>query len=172
MKMKPVPLFRRLIAYLIDWYLATIVCGIPLQLVNSMNSGSTAVDTSIPAGMDGWLWGTVAILAGVAYYWLIPQVWHGMTPGKRLMHLRIVGVDGQQPSAGALFLRQVVGVLLLEGAIAFPSQLLRELIARAAGDQPADLIRIVMVVITIISIALGVYTLDKRMLHDRILKEK
>ena len=52
MKMTPVPLFRRLIAYLIDWYLATIVCGIPLQLVNSMHSGSTAVDSSIPVGMD------------------------------------------------------------------------------------------------------------------------
>ncbi|MGN1007550.1 MAG: RDD family protein [Butyricicoccus sp.] len=168
MKTMPVPLLRRLAAYIVDWYLAAMLCGAPLLLVNSMRTGSTAADTSIPPGASGWLWGIAAILISTAYYWLFPLAWHGQTPGKRLMHLRIVGADGKQPAAGTLFLRQGIGILLIEGAVAFPSQLLRELLARAAGDGAANIVRIAMVAAPLVSIGLGTYTTDRRMLHDRI----
>ena len=56
----------------------------------------------------------------------------------------------------------------MEGAVAFPSQLLRELIARAAGDSVANALRIAMVAVTIVSIMLGMYTPSRRMLHDRL----
>lgn len=169
MKTLPVTLIRRLVAYGIDWYLATIAAGIPLLLVNSMRTGSTAIDTSIPEGPEGWLWGSVAILFGLLYYWLIPVLWNGATPGKKLMHLRIVSVkDGQQPSVMALLLRQGLGVLLIEGAIAFPSQLLRELLARITGDSVVSVIQTVMVIITMISVSIGIYTPQKRMIHDYI----
>ena len=46
MKTTPVPLIRRLAAYIVDWYLAAVLCGAPLLLVNSMRTGSTAADTS------------------------------------------------------------------------------------------------------------------------------
>ncbi len=169
MKVSPVTLIRRIIAYGIDWYLATMVCGIPLMLVNSMKTGSTAINTTLPEGMEGWLWGTVYILLGLMYYWLIPLFWNGATPGKKLMHLRIVSVsDGKKPSAMALLLRQGVGVLLIEGAIAFPSQLLRELLARLTGDSVMSVIQTIMVIITVISISIGVYTPQRRMIHDYI----
>lgn len=168
MKTTPVPLMRRLAAYIVDWYLASMLCGAPLLLVNSMRTGVAAVDSSIPEGASGWLWGLAAILIGLAYYWLLPLVWHGQTLGKRWMHLRIVGADGKQPTAGAMFLRQGIGMLLIEGAVAFPSQLLRELLARAAGDGAANIVRMVMVAATLVSIGLGMYTPDRRMLHDRI----
>lgn len=160
---------RRLAAYVVDWYLATMVCGAPLLLVNSMRTGVAALDTSLPPDGTGWLWGTVAIALGVLYYWLVPFVWNGQTPGKRLLRLKIVRMDnGESVSAGKLLLRQVVGLLVLEGAVAFPSQLLRELLARAAGESAADAVRIGMVAITIVSVMLGAYTPGKRMLHDRI----
>ena len=88
MKTNAVGPFRRLAAYAVDWYLATMACGAPLLLVNSMRTGSTAIDTSIPDGAAGWLWGTVALLLGVLYYWLIPLLWNGRTPGKRLFRVR------------------------------------------------------------------------------------
>lgn len=160
---------RRLAAYVVDWYLATMVCGAPLLLVNAMRTGEQTLDTSLPPDGAGWLWGAVAIALGVLYYWLIPLVWNGQTPAKRLLRLKIVRADnGESASAGKLLLRQAVGLLLLEGAVAFPSQLLRELLARAAGDGVADAVRIGMVAITIASVLLGVYTPGRRMLHDRI----
>lgn len=160
---------RRLAAYVVNWYLATMVCGAPLLLVNSMRTGVAALDTSLPPDGAGWFWGAVAILLGILYYWLIPLVWNGQTPGKRLLRLRIVRADnGGAVSAGKLLLRQVVGLLVLEGAVAFPSQLLRELLARAVGEGVADAVRIGMVAITIVSVMLGVYTPSRRMLHDRI----
>ena len=169
MKYSNVPLLRRLVAYGIDWYLATMVCGIPLMLVNSMKTGSTAINTSLPEGAEGWLWGMVAILLGLLYYWLIPLLWDGATPGKRLMKLRIVSLtSGDTPSSFALLLRQGVGVLLIEGAIAFPSQLLRELLARFTGDKVMSIVQTIMVVITMISISIGIYTPQKRMIHDYI----
>lgn len=161
--------FRRLAAYAIDWYLVTMLCGAPLVLVNSMRTGLAAMDSSIPPGGAGWLWGGIAILCGLLYYWLIPLLWNGQTPGKRLLHLRIVCRETQrQAGAAALALRQIVGMVLLEGAICFPSQLLRELIARVIGMDAANLVRIAMVLVTIISIMLGLYTPNRRMLHDRI----
>lgn len=160
---------RRLAAYVVDWYLATMVCGAPLLLVNAMRTGQQTLDTSLPPDSAGWLWGIAAIALGVLYYWLIPLVWDGRTPGKRLLRLQIVRADnGAAPSASQLLLRQVVGLLVLEGAVTFPSQLLRELLARAAGEGAADAVRIGMVVITLVSVMLGVYTPRKRMLHDRI----
>lgn len=163
----PVKPLRRLAAYLIDWYLAAMLCGAPLVLVNAMRTGRAAADSSLPPGTQGWIWGGIAILLGVAYY-MLPLVWRGQTVGKRLLHLRILTLEGQAPSAGALLLRQVVGVLLIEGGLAFPSQLLRELIARAAGAEAANIVRIVMVAATLASILLGLYTPSRRMLHDRI----
>lgn len=159
---------RRLAAYVVDWYLATMLCGAPLLLVNAIRTGEQTLDTSLPPDAQGWLWGSIAIALGVLYYWLVPLLWHGQTPGKRLTHLRIVTKEGGQPTAGQLLMRQVVGLLLLEGAVAFPSQLLRELIARAAGDGAANVVRIGMVGITLVSVVLGVYTPGRRMLHDRI----
>lgn len=159
---------RRLAAYLVDWYLATMLCGIPLLLVNAMRTGEQTLDTSLPPDAQGWLWGCVAIALGVAYYWLVPLVWHGQTPGKRLTHLRIVAKAGGRPAAAQLLLRQAVGLLVLEGAVAFPSQLLRELLARAAGEGAANAVRIGMVGVTLVSVALGIYTPSRRMLHDRI----
>ena len=169
MKSTGVSPLRRLAAYAVDWYLATMVCGAPLLLVNSMRTGVAALDTSLPPGGAGWLWGTAAIALGVLYYWLVPLVWNGQTPGKRLLRLRVVRADnGESVPAAKLLLRQVVGLLVLEGAVAFPSQLLRELLARAAGESAADVMRIGMVAITIVSVMLGVYTPGNRMLHDRI----
>lgn len=169
MKGTGVSSLRRLAAYVADWYLATMVCGAPLLMVNSMRTGVAALDTSLPPNGAGWFWGAVAILLGILYYWLIPLVWNGQTPGKRLLRLKIVRADnGGAVSTGKLLLRQVVGLLVLEGAVAFPSQLLRELLARAAGEGVADVVRIGMVAITIVSVMLGVYTPSRRMLHDRI----
>lgn len=167
MKASPVTLVRRLIAYGIDWYLATMLAGIPLLLVNSIENASTAIDTSIPDGTGGILWGTVAILLGLFYYWMIPVLWDGMTPGKKLMHLRIVSVkNGEKPSVGALLLRQGLGVLLIEGAIAFPSTLMREMLARLVGASAVSVLQTVMVVLTLISVSIGIYTPQKRMIHD------
>ena len=42
--------------------------------------------------------------------------WEGFTPGKRLCHIRVIGVDGLPAGAGACFLRNV-----LRFADSFPS---------------------------------------------------
>lgn len=97
---------RRLAAYVVDWYLATMLCGAPLLLVNAMRTGEQTLDTSLPPDAQGWLWGSIAIALGVLYYWLVPLLWHGQTPGKRLTHLRIVTKEGGKPTVGQLLMRQ------------------------------------------------------------------
>lgn len=165
----PAGLLRRLTAYIIDWYLATMVCGAPLMLVNSMRTGLAAPDSSLPPGAGGFVWGTVAIVLGGLYYWGIPLLWQGATPGKKLMHLRIVMQNPEELLCGrSLFLRQIVGLLFLEGAVTFPSQLFREILARLAGQGVSEAVRIVMVAITVISVMLGIYTSGHKMIHDRI----
>ena len=158
---------RRLGGYLIDWYLSTMLCGGVLVFANSVETGVAAMDSSLPGGGRGLLLGTLACLLGVCYYVLFPLLWKGQTPAKRLLGMRIVSADGRAPGLGALLLRQLVGGILLEGAILFPSQLLREMVAMRGFPAVAEGLR-VAAVITFLSVSMAVFVPGRRMLHDRI----
>ncbi|MFD2615762.1 RDD family protein [Terrilactibacillus laevilacticus] len=59
--------------------------------------------------------GTVQIFGDVVsllYFVLIPIVWSGYLPGKRLCGIRIVKLDGQKPTIGTMLLRYIVGGLV------------------------------------------------------------
>lgn len=159
---------RRLAGYLIDWYLSTMLCGGVLVFANSMRTGVAAMDTSLPKGPEGLLLGALACMLGVCYYVLFPLLWKGQTPAKRLLRMRIVTEGEELPKVGTLLLRQLVGGILLEGAILFPSQLLREMVAMLGLDTAAEVLRMAAVALTLISIAVAVFLPGRRMLHDRI----
>jgi uncharacterized RDD family membrane protein YckC len=93
--------FRRLPAYLLDcaFRLATIVVLSILAAV-----GGVLVDGSLGLGAVFIAW----FLLSWFYGGLFETLWNGQTPGKRLMGLRVLSVDGQPINAWQAILRNLL----------------------------------------------------------------
>jgi uncharacterized RDD family membrane protein YckC len=82
--------FRRLPAYLIDLVIRGMIVGV----------GSFVLGLAVGAAMLGgawWLGGTLTLLFVVTWFYggVFETLWNGQTPGKRLMQIRVLSVDGQ-----------------------------------------------------------------------------
>lgn len=87
--------------------LAALLDGSLLAIVSSIVVGAAAV-----LGFDRSFLSAAGILAAGIFPVLLPLAfearWRGQTPGKRVMHLRVIATDGMPASLGALFLRNVL----------------------------------------------------------------
>ena len=121
----PAPWSRRGFAYLLDGYLGSAFSVIPVGLLWNMLTQEVVINTDLTLfdAPYGWLAGFLGLVFGAVYYYVIPMwVWKGQTLGKRLMNLRIVGEDNNPLPAGRLAVRQLAGVMLLEGAFLLTGQ--------------------------------------------------
>jgi uncharacterized RDD family membrane protein YckC len=94
--------FRRLPAYLIDVLIRTAVIAIGFFVFN-------LVFWSI--SLWGLGWGLSAILwFGLAWFYggVFDTYWNGQTPGKRMMRIRVVSVDGQPINGLQAVLRNIL----------------------------------------------------------------
>lgn len=121
----PAPWNRRGFAYLIDGYIGSAFSVIPVGLLWNMLTGEEVINTDLMLfdAPYGWLAGFLGLAFGVIYYYIVPLWgWKGQTLGKKLMNLRIVGEDNNPLPAGRLAVRQLAGVMLLEGAFLLTGQ--------------------------------------------------
>ncbi|NBK92532.1 RDD family protein [bacterium 1XD21-13] len=121
----PAPWNRRGFAYLLDGYLGSAFSVIPVGLLWNMLTGEEVINTdlSLFEAPYGWLAGLLGLMFGAVYYYLIPLWgWKGQTLGKKLMNLRIVGEDNNPLPPGRLAVRQLAGIMLLEGAFLLTGQ--------------------------------------------------
>ena len=51
--------------------------------------------------------GVVSFVVGVAYYWYFLTQQNGQTPGKRLMHIRVIKVNGEPLQASDVLVRYI-----------------------------------------------------------------
>ncbi len=137
----PAPLNKRTFAFLLDWYLGSALSAVPAGILWNMQTGETAINTDITLFEAPWglIAGLLGLLAGAVYYYLIPlRIWPGQTLGKRLMRIRITGCDDRLLPAGRLAVRQVAGIMILEGSFMITGQyvtgMLRMLTAGAVGS--------------------------------------
>jgi uncharacterized RDD family membrane protein YckC len=94
--------FRRLPAYLID-------CGIcAIFLVVTFLIASLWSVLGGLAGLGFGVWLIVAFVVSWFYFGLFETFWNGQTPGKRLMGLRVLSVDGQPINAMQAVMRNVL----------------------------------------------------------------
>jgi uncharacterized RDD family membrane protein YckC len=95
--------FRRLPAYLIDLLIRGLIVGV----------GSFALAIVVGIAMLGsswWVGGSLALLFLVSWFYggLFETLWNGQTPGKRLMQIRVLSVDGQPINAVQAVLRNLL----------------------------------------------------------------
>jgi uncharacterized RDD family membrane protein YckC len=108
--------WRRFIAYMIDgciisivFFILAFICGIAF-FTGTMSSGNNAwiADMSNPERITSltlWFW-LFSTLINIAYF----TYFHGSTgrtPGKMLLGLQVVSIDGNQISFGTAFLRSI-----------------------------------------------------------------
>lgn len=167
----------RLLAYLIDWCVGSLVMMLPMCLywcyMTKDVEGMADINLWKVAGKLGnraaLIAACISLLAAFFYYVIVPWViTPGQTFGKRMRHFRIVRKDGGNITPGAILLRQVVGIIILEGIMYSASGLLRDMISMLAGVYVSGWLMAAATVITAGSAVLCLITPDRRMLHDYI----
>lgn len=168
---KSVNNFKRLLAYFIDWYIASIVAGLPVILVYSIFFQDLKISQNImllPMPYSIIL-GVVAILFYAAYFvWIPLYVYPGQTPAKKLLNIKIVKKDGSDVDAKSLIKRELLGVMIIEGYIAASSSYFHQIINIIVGTNLNDYFIYVFGAITALSIIWAGISPQRRMIHDYI----
>lgn len=123
-------LFRRLGAYMADWFVGDLFAALPVALIYAQVNKTAELSKDLMAFQ--WRYGVIAgILALVfssVYFVILPwKVWNGQTIGKKMCGLCIVSGDGGKVGLKALIVRHVLGIILLEGCLMTASHYLRQL---------------------------------------------
>ncbi len=179
MELKNAPVLNRFIAFLIDWYLASLFASIPVVILQSLQAKEFVIVNSLEglSLINAWIACILALLVYIIYYCIIPskargQFLAGQTIGRKLLKIRLAGADGSSPSFHRLFLRDFIGVLLLQGYITSVNIYLLSIIQMTTGAFIAPHFQLFYYVAIIISLVL--YVMSKRMylLHDLISKTR
>ena len=168
LKKSSVNSFYRGVAYLIDWYVATMFAGIPIVFIGSIVNHTTSVSqdlSKIPAPYN-ILVALLAIVFYLGYFEL--YVYKGQTFGKRIMKLKVVKNDESDVDFKTILMREGLGIMIVEGYIANSSSYLRQLIQIVTGIPIMDMAVYVFGIISAVSILMGMASPSRKMIHDRI----
>lgn len=168
-ELEPAGLSRRFFAYLIDWYVGGLAVALPVSCVSMKLFGTVTNQNVMSFGMPYSLMaGIPALLAAFLYYVAVPMFcWKGQTLGKRWLKIRIVGKDGQDASPGRLILRQVVGIMIVEGSLVSASTIWHQLLSVLTGTNLVSVLMYAGMAVSIVSSVL-VLIRDHRAIHDFI----
>lgn len=171
---------RRLVAYIIDWYLISIAMNLVLVMVAFITMGAVAPSFIPITVFDAFLQPVLLlllILVDALYFCVFPLVgWKGQTVGKRVLGIRIVSAGAARRSDagtdGATFFellrRELLGVVIVEGCFSPLSNYLRNVLLLVASEQVIQGIVWGGVVIGTVSAVLMIVGGNHRMLHDII----
>lgn len=167
--------FKRILAFLIDWYIGGMAAGVPVMLIYSIESGEATIAKSLSAMSFQWgiVAGIAAIIASLAYYMLIPTyLYNGQTLGKKLLGIKVTHLDDTNVTLKTLFRREFLGVMIIEGGIVSGSEYLRQITGMVFNSGVYDLLGIIATIITTISIIIVLFKSENRMIHDYIGRTK
>lgn len=117
-KSVPYPYFKRLVSFLVDWYLSTLLAMIPSIVFQSINGGDLVIvnridNLSVPQAVIATV---LSVVIYILYFCVFPLRKNGQTFGRRLMKLHLVHAGGASLTFSALLMRELVGVFLLQGS--------------------------------------------------------
>ncbi len=167
--------FSRVIAYLIDWWIASMVASIPIVLIGSSVLHTTNVRMVLSDLPFQWalIAGILAIVFYVGYYFVMELcVYKGQTFGKRIMKLKVVQDDGTDVDFMSIFKREVIGVMIVEGYIANSSSFLRQVIQLFTDVNIMDMAVYVFGIISAVAVLMGMASSSRKMIHDHIAKTR
>lgn len=167
-------IIRRFIAYGIDWYIGGLMINLPIVLIYGCVFNQTQMQTNLLVIGENniivaLLSGIFGVIFGIFYFFIIPlRLWPGQTLGKRILKMKIIQNDTQEISFKNLFLRQIIGITIFEGAVFSLTTTLRQFLDLILTTDifTSDPVMIFGYLITFISCLLVVF--KGRALHDFI----
>lgn len=166
---------KRVMAYLVDWFLSGLCLSLPLCLTWMMATRDLdqmeKVNVFRLASVTGNGPALAAAAAGLLLFlwymvWIPWKVHPGQTPGKRMMGIAIARKDGQPLDLKTLLLRQVVGVLLIEGTLYNASAMLQDMVSVSTGLNFTGVLLYATLALTIASLLAALMAKSRRMIHD------
>lgn len=164
---------QRLLAYVIDWYLATMIANIPTLLVYSITTGETEIKVALSdlPGNLGIICGVISFLIYIIYMVVIPTyVWKGQTIGKKVLGFKVIKEDKSDVTLGTMAKREILGTIVVEGFVSNASSYLRQLIQLIFHIEIMKMASYIFGIITIISVLLASVNPKRKMIHDYIAK--
>ncbi|MBP2058219.1 putative RDD family membrane protein YckC [Lactobacillus colini] len=169
---------KRIVAAVIDWFTAGIICSLPLVLAFAFfNKKAVALVSFYQIESSGIGKAAVIVLLMISlvltfvYYVIIPyRVFPGQTLGKHIMNLKIVHLNGSSLNLKYYFIRNFLILNLIEGAATFTSNYFRVLTSTISRNYIDNYVAFFWNILTLLSIVLVFMTSKHLSIHDYISK--
>ncbi|MDO4198336.1 MAG: RDD family protein [Erysipelotrichaceae bacterium] len=117
-------IIKRLFAFMVDWYVSTLFAEIPVLIFQSINAKDLVLVNSVEnlPLYQAIIATIIAIIIYTIYFCVLPlkdrkYTAKGQTLGKKLLQIKVVSTDNEDLSFRKLFLRDFVGILVLQGVL-------------------------------------------------------
>lgn len=161
---------KRFISYIIDWYVGALCTAIPIaitsqKLTNTMLN-QNIVEFEQPYGIIS---GVIAVLFAIFYFVIVPTyIYPGQTVGKRICKIKIVKNNNEPVTIKNMLLRQLLGIIVIEGVLVTASAIWHEVITIITQINFVTPLMYAGFVVTAVSILLYLFKGEHRALHDYI----
>ena len=162
------PVTKRFISYLIDWYVGALCTAIPISIISQKLTNTmlnqNIVEFEQPYGIIA---GILAIFFAIFYFVIVPTyIYPGQTIGKRICKIKIVKTDNEQVTIKNMLLRQLLGIIVIEGVFVTASAIWHEIITIITQTNFVTPLMYAGFVISAISVLLYLFKGEHRALHD------
>ena len=162
--------FKRFVAFLVDWYVSTFIAAIPIYLFQSLKGKDLVILNQIdnlpfPEAVAATV---LALIIYVLYFCVFPlrnKNKKGQTLGRRLLKLDLVKTDGSTLTFKDLFIRDFLGVLLLQGNITTVNIYIMSIVQMLTKTDIIPYYQTFYTAVLIVSLVL-LFTKKKQTLHD------
>lgn len=169
-KYENVPLSRRFISYIIDWYVGGLVTAFPIAIISQKIYGTmlnqNILEFEKPYGLIA---GCLGFLFALFYFVVVPMwITKGKTFGKKVCKIKIVQVNNEEVRFKNILLRQLVGIMVVEGSLVTASAIWHQIFTLLTGINIVTILMYIGFIIGIISACLVLFTKNHRAIHDYI----
>ena len=163
---------RRLLAYIIDWYLITFLMNSLLVAIDVYKKGSL-ISNVVPINVfdksEQLIILGILFIVEIIYFCIIPKyVFKGQTIGKKILKLMVVNNNGSEATFVNLLRRDLLGVVIVEGSFVPLSNYIRNVLTPYVGRVPVQYLVYLFTIVSLVSVSLLVFEKNGRMLHDYI----
>lgn len=168
------PFVRRFAAFLVDWYFSTLFAMVPVVVFQSMNGHDLVIQNTLDGLSLPQAVAATALAVGVylCYFCVFPLLGKanfrvGQTPGRRIFGLNLVSANENNLTFSRLFLRDFVGIFLLQGNLTSVNIHLMSLLRTVTDFDVVPYFHSVYYICIIVSLIL-LFTKKHHTLQDRL----
>lgn len=172
---KEASLPKRFLSYIIDWYIGALAAAFPISIIAEKIYGTMLRQDIIyfeePFGLIG---GILAIFFASLYYVYIPSTksYKGQTLGKRICKIKIVKEDNSDVDLKTMLIRQLLGIIVIEGSMYTVSSIWHQLVLITTGIEIITPLKYIGIALVGISSLLILFHSDHKAIHDYLAKTK